>query len=126
MYGLSGIYLEKAEVTRSENLTDMRINVVFGFDHLEINGTYALKGWVAWTELDSDGERPFSIKMVNATLAIEMEIDLIEAEDYNARRYDFKIHTIFSREIEGVNCQTVRNHCVFTIFQQNEFFLFFS
>ena len=107
--------MEKAEVTRSENLTDMRINVVFGFDHLEINGTYALKGWVAWTELDSDGERPFSIKMVNATLAIEMAIDLIEAEDYNARRYDLNKHN-FSREIEGVNCQTVRNHCVFTIF----------
>ena len=92
MYGLSGIYLEKVEVTRSENLTDMRINVVFGFNHLpslEINGTYALKGWVGWTELDSNGEQPFSIKMVNATLNAVMHMDLIKAEDLKARRYSF-------------------------------------
>ena len=126
MYGLSGIYLEKAEVTRSENLTDMRINVVFGFDHLEINGTYALKGWVAWTELDSDGERPFSIKMVNATLAIEMEIDLIEAEDYNARRYELKIQTFFLVKLKLLRAKQCKTIAFSRVFQQNEFFLFFS
>ena len=125
MYGLSGIYLEKAEVTRSENLTDMRINVVFGFDHLEINGTYALKGWVAWTELDSDGERPFSIKMVNATLAIEMEIDLIEAEDYNARRYDLN-KQFFLVKLKLLTVQQCKTVAFSRVFQQNDFFLFFS
>ena len=119
MYGLSGIYLEKAEVTRSENLTDMRINVVFGFDHLEINGTYALKGWVAWTELDSDGERPFSIKMVNATLAIEMEIDLIEAEDYNARRYELNSTQFFLVKLKLLTAKQCKTIVFSRFFQQN-------
>ena len=111
MYGLSGIYLEKVEVTRSENLTDMRINVVFGFNHLpslEINGTYALKGWVGWTELDSNGEQPFSIKMVNATLNAVMHMDLIKAEDLKARRY-----SIFFVKLK------LPNHCNFTNYFQD-------
>ena len=51
MYGLSGINLDTVEVTRSENLTDFHINIVFGFDQLEINGTYALNGFVGWITL---------------------------------------------------------------------------
>ena len=87
MYGISGIKLDKVEVTRSENLTDMRVNVVFGFDRdLEINGTYALKGTVGWFDIDTNGTQPFSVKLVNATLGPELVIDLIPAEDYNARR----------------------------------------
>ena len=78
--------MEKVEVTRSENLTDLRVNVVFGFDRLEINGTYALKGWVGWTELDSKGEKDFSIKMINATIGFEMHLDLIAPEEYEHRR----------------------------------------
>ena len=78
--------MEKVEVTRSENLTDLRINVVFGFDRLEINGTYALKGWVGWTELDSHGEKDFSIKMVNATVGLELHMDLLKPEEYEHRR----------------------------------------
>ena len=59
MYGLSGINLTKIEVTRSENLTDFHIDVVFGFKELEINGTYSLEGFVGWLTLDSKGEQPF-------------------------------------------------------------------
>jgi hypothetical protein len=44
MYGISGIKFDEVTVTRSENLTDLHVKVVFAFDHLEINGTYALKG----------------------------------------------------------------------------------
>ena len=87
MHGISGIFLEKVEVTRNENFTDLHVNVVFGFHKLEINGTYAMKGWVGWTELDSKGESDFSIKMINATIALELEMELVKAEDYNARRY---------------------------------------
>lgn len=86
MFGLSKINLESVEVTRSENLTDFRMRVVFGFDHLEINGTYALKGYVGWWELDSKGEQLFSISMINATLAYEMTMDLVDPEDWTARR----------------------------------------
>lgn len=86
MYGLSGINLDSVEVTRAENLTDFRARIVFGFDHLEINGTYALKGYFGWWELDSQGEQPFSIKMINATLAYEMDIDLISPDDWTARQ----------------------------------------
>lgn len=86
MYGLSKINLDTVEVTRSENLTDFRMRVVFGFDHLEINGTYAMKGYVGWWALNSDGEQLFSIKMINATLAYEMAIDLVDPNDWTARR----------------------------------------
>ena len=86
MYGLSGIHLQKVEVTRNENLTDLHINIVYGFDQLEINGTYSLKGWAGWIELDSKGEKDFSIKMINATIGPELKMDLVNAGDYNARR----------------------------------------
>ena len=88
MYGLSGINLDKVEVTRSENLTDYHINVVFGFDKLEINGSYAMKGFVGWITLDSKGEQPFSIRMVNATIAYQMKLELIQITDWNSPNGD--------------------------------------
>ena len=93
MYGLSGINLDSVEVTRAENLTDFRARIVFGFDHLEINGTYALKGYFGWWELDSQGEQPFSIKMINATLAYEMDVDLVHPDDWMARQCSLPMET---------------------------------
>ena len=87
MFGLSGINLDDVEVTRSENLNDFHIRVVFGFDHLEVNGTYAMKGFVGWWTLDSKGEQPFSIKMINATIAYEMKIETVSPDDLNAKRF---------------------------------------
>ena len=86
MYGLSGINLNRVEVTRNENLTDFKVRVVFGFDELEINGTYALKGFVGWWELDSKGEQDFSIKMVNATLAYEMNAKMVNPGDWSTTK----------------------------------------
>ena len=43
MYGLSGINLAQSIVTRNENLTDIDIKLLFAFDKLTINGTYAMK-----------------------------------------------------------------------------------
>ena len=85
MYGLSGINLDSVEVTRSENLTDFRANVNFGFNSLEINGTYSLHGNVFGWALTSNGTRNFSIKMVNATLSPEIRLALIDPSDRSAR-----------------------------------------
>lgn len=86
MYGLSGINLNRVEVTRNENLTDFHVRVVFGFDELEINGTYALKGYVGWWTLDSKGEQDFSIKMINATLAYEMKANMVKPDDWSTHK----------------------------------------
>ena len=85
MHGLSRINLDTVDVTRSENLTDMRINLIFAFDSLEINGTYSLYGNLGWFPLDSKGEAGFSVAMINATLSYEMEINYIEPDAFNAR-----------------------------------------
>lgn len=88
MYGLSGIHLSDVVVTRNENLTDQRTKVVFAFDRLEINGTYALKGHFGFWEVDSKGEQPFSIKMINATLTYEMHMELVGISDWASLRCD--------------------------------------
>ena len=85
MYGLSKINLDIVDVTRSENLTDMHVNLEFGFDGLEINGTYSLLGSIGWWTLDSKGEQNFSVKMVNATLSYEMEVNYVDPDAWNAR-----------------------------------------
>ena len=64
-------------MTRSENLTDMRMNLVFAFDSLEINGTYALLGTLGWWTLDSKGEQDFSVKMKGTKLSIENDVNYI-------------------------------------------------
>ena len=43
MFGLSGINLAESTVTRNENLTDIDIKLLFAFDKLTINGSYAMK-----------------------------------------------------------------------------------
>jgi hypothetical protein len=43
MFGLSGINLAESSVTRNENLTDIDIKLLFAFDKLTINGSYAMK-----------------------------------------------------------------------------------
>ena len=85
MHGLSRINLDTVDVTRSENLTDMRINLIFAFDSLEINGTYSLNGTLGWFSLDSEGDRDFSVTMINATLSYQMEINYVEPDAFNAR-----------------------------------------
>jgi hypothetical protein len=39
---------------------------------------------LGWWTLDSKGEQPFSIKMINATLAYEMHLDLVGAGNWNS------------------------------------------
>ena len=85
VYGLSKINLDTVDVTRSENLTDMHINLVFAFDSLEINGTYSINGTLGWFSLDSQGEQDFSVTMLNATLSYEMEVNYVEPDAFNAR-----------------------------------------
>ena len=53
MYGLSKMNLDTVNVTILANLMDRHVNLVFAFDSLEINGTYALLGSVGWWTLDS-------------------------------------------------------------------------
>ena len=43
VHGLSGIDLAETTVTRDQNLTDMDMKLVFAFDQLLINGSYAMK-----------------------------------------------------------------------------------
>ena len=43
MFGLSGINLAESVVTRNENLTDIDIKLLFAFDKLMLNGSYAMK-----------------------------------------------------------------------------------
>lgn len=78
VYGLSGIRLDESAVTRSENLTDMKVRVKFAFDKLVVNGTYGLKGQFGWWNLDSQGFQLFEISMVNATLTYQMKMDIVK------------------------------------------------
>ena len=77
--------LDTVDVTRLANLMDMHINLVFSFDSLEINGTYALLGSVGWWTLDSKGEQDFSVKMVKVTLSLEMEVNYLTPDAWNAK-----------------------------------------
>ncbi len=72
MFGLSRILLDEAKVTRNENLTDLMVDVRFAFDQILINGSYSMKGFFGWWELDSRGVQPFSITMLNATFAFKV------------------------------------------------------
>ena len=47
LFGLSAISLDRASVTRNENLTDLNVDVRFAFDSLVINGTYRLMNFNA-------------------------------------------------------------------------------
>ncbi len=72
MFGLSQIQLGEAKVTRRENLTDLMVDIQFAFNHILINGSYSMKGFFGWWELDSRGLQPFSITMLNATFAYKV------------------------------------------------------
>ena len=84
MYGLSKMKLDTINVTRLANLMNVNVNMVFEFDSLEINGTYALLGSVGWWTLDSKGEQDFSVKMANVTLSYEMEVNYFTPDAWNA------------------------------------------
>jgi hypothetical protein len=86
MYGLSEMKSNLTiDVTRLANQMDMHVNLVLALDSLEINGTYALLGSVGWWTLDSKGEQDFSVKMVNATLSYEMDVNYVTPDAWNAK-----------------------------------------
>ena len=43
IYGLSDVFLDKANVYRDENLTDIAYDLGLGFPQIIINGTYSIK-----------------------------------------------------------------------------------
>ena len=43
IYGLSDVFLDKANVFRDENLTDIAYDLGLGFPQIIINGTYSIK-----------------------------------------------------------------------------------
>ncbi len=80
MFGLSQVRLDSAEVSRSENLTDLRVDFRLAFDYLLINGTYSMKGEFGWWEVDSRGMQSFGISMENATFSYRMTLELVEPD----------------------------------------------
>ena len=85
MYGISKMNLDTIDVTRLANLMNVNVNMVFEFDSLEINGTYALLGSVGWWTLDSKGEQEFKIKLANVNLSYEMEVNYLTPDALNAK-----------------------------------------
>ena len=81
VHGLSTIYINEALVTRSKNLFDIDVKVVFKFDTLTMNGTYdltgSLGGWFG-TSFTSDGARPFYVEIENATITARLKLDTSE------------------------------------------------
>ena len=63
----------------------MHIRLGFGFESIEIKGTYVLHGKVGWWDVDSKGEQDFSVKMINATLSYQMEVNYVAPDAWNAR-----------------------------------------
>jgi len=77
VYGASNVNLEHLDVKRSENLKNMHIKLVFGFESIEIKGTYVLHGKVGWWDVDSKGEQDFSVKIKGTTLSIENDVNYV-------------------------------------------------
>jgi len=78
VFGLSTIYLSEVLVTRAQNLYDFDMKAVFSFDKLSANGTYNLNGTLGgWfgTSFTSDGDRPFDVDIVNATITPRVKLD---------------------------------------------------
>ena len=78
VFGLSTIYLSEVLVTRAQNLYDFDMKAVFSFDKLSANGTYNLNGTLGgWfgTSFTSDGDRPFFVDIVNATITPRVKLD---------------------------------------------------
>jgi len=82
VHGLSTIYTHQILVTRAQNLYDLDIKVVFQVNKLSITGMYNLVGSVGgdWfgTSVDSMGDWPFLIDIVNATLSPQITVDTSE------------------------------------------------
>ena len=81
VHGLSTIYINEVLVTRSKNLFDLDVKVVFKFDRLTMNGTYdltgSLGGWFG-TSFTSEGARPFFAEIENATITARLRLDTSE------------------------------------------------
>jgi len=78
VFGLSEIYLNEVLVTREQTLYDLKMRVQFRFDNLTANGMYNINGSVGgWfgSTFTSDGDRPFSVDITNATFTPRLEID---------------------------------------------------
>ena len=82
VHGLSTIFINNILVTRAQNLFDFDMKVQFKFDQLTINGTYDLTGIIggAWfgSSFSSDGERPFKVDIINATITPQVKLDTTE------------------------------------------------
>lgn len=82
VHGLSSIYINQILVTRAQNLYDLDIKVVFQVDKLSITGMYNLVGSIGgdWfgTSVDSEGDWPFSVDIINATLSPQITADTSE------------------------------------------------
>ena len=82
VHGLATIYTNQILVTRAQNLYDLDIKVVFQVDKLSVTGMYNLVGSVGgdWfgTSVNSNGDWPFSIDIVNATLSPQITVDTSE------------------------------------------------
>ena len=77
VYGASNVNLDHLDVKRSENLKNMHIKLFFGFESIEIKGTYVLHGKVGWWDVDSKGEQDFSVKIKGTTLSIENDVNYV-------------------------------------------------
>ena len=88
VYGLSEIFLNLSDVTRNENLTDINVDVRFGFDDITINGSYSMEGNLGgWWDLDTKGYQSFLIAMKNATFSVNVEMDIVGLDEGNTTRY---------------------------------------
>ena len=86
VFGLSTIYLSEVLVTRAQNLYDFDMKAVFSFDKLSANGTYNLNGTLGgWfgTSFTSDGDRPFDVDIVNATITPRVKLDTTDESEIN-------------------------------------------
>jgi len=86
VFGLSTIYLSEVLVTRAQNLYDFDMKAVFSFDKLSANGTYNLNGTLGgWfgTSFSSDGDRPFDVDIVNATITPRVKLDTTDESKFD-------------------------------------------
>ena len=79
--GLSTIYIQQILASRAMNLYDLHVEIVFKVDKLTVTGMYnlagSLGGW--WgASVSSDGDWPFTVDIVNATLSPQITLDTSE------------------------------------------------
>ena len=83
--------LFQVDIRRNRGLSKLKLHSIFSLDLLRASGTFHVTGWVGWAgypsvNINSDGEKLFEAKLVNATLepVIEIDIDRLCDEDGNA------------------------------------------